>query len=106
MSAKERKKCHIYKQIVDFSHRCYIQPYQSKMNHESDDEESASYIKKPLFIFFDFECRQDTGVHIPNFVSLTEHVIYVSINHLTFIVPHVVNSKKEEKLFPRRENID
>ena len=62
---KGKKKCHICKQIVDFSHRCYIQPYQSKMNHDSDDEESASYVKKPLFIFFDFECRQDTGVHIP-----------------------------------------
>ena len=64
---KGKKKCHICKQIVDFSHRCYIQPYQSKMNHDSDDEESASYVKKPLFIFFDFECSQDTGVHIPNY---------------------------------------
>ena len=62
---KGKKKCHICKQIVDFSHRCYIQPYQSKMNHDSDDEESASYVKKPLFIFFDFGCKQDTGVHIP-----------------------------------------
>ena len=25
---KGKKKCHICKQIVDFSHRCYIQPYQ------------------------------------------------------------------------------
>ena len=37
------------------------------MNHNSDDEESSSYVKKPLFIFFDFECRQDSGVHIPNY---------------------------------------
>ena len=35
---KGKKKCHICKQIVDFSHRCYIQPYQSKINHDSDDE--------------------------------------------------------------------
>ena len=64
---KGKRKCHNCKQIVDFSHRCYIQPYQSKMNHDSDDEESASYVKKPLFIFFDFECSQDIGVHIPNY---------------------------------------
>ena len=37
------------------------------MNHDSDDEESSSFVKKPLFIFFDFECRQDTGFHIPNY---------------------------------------
>ena len=55
------------KEIVDFSHRCYIQPYQSKMNHDGDDEESSSAVKKPLFIFFDFECKQDTGVHIQNY---------------------------------------
>ena len=64
---KGKKICHICKQIVDFSHQCYIQPYQSKMNHDSDDEDSSSFVKKPLFIFFDFECRQDTGVHIPNY---------------------------------------
>ena len=64
---KGKKKCHICKQIVDFSHRCYIQPYQSKMNHDSDDKDNSSFVKKPLFIFFDFECRQDSGVHIPNY---------------------------------------
>ena len=34
-------------------------------------------------------------------VLLTEHVIYESINHSTLIVPHVVNLKKEGKLFSK-----
>ena len=45
----------------------YIQPCQIKMNHDSDDEESSSIVKKPLCILFDFECKQDTGVHIPDY---------------------------------------
>ena len=28
---------------------------------------SSSFVKKPLFIVFDFECKQDTGVHIQNY---------------------------------------
>ena len=37
------------------------------MNHDSDDKDNSSFVKKPLFIFFDFECKQDSGVHIPNY---------------------------------------
>ena len=98
---KGKKKCHICKEIVDFSHRCYIQPYQSKMNHDSDDEESSSFVKKPLFFSLILNVNKTQGFISQITVLLTEHVIYVSIKHSTFIVPHVVNSKKEEKLFSK-----
>ena len=59
-----KKKCRFCKQITTLDHRCHIQPYESKTEQYVDGEEK---IKKPLFIFFDFECKQDTGVHIPNY---------------------------------------
>ena len=53
-----KKRCHICRQIVDLEHKCFIQTYQPR------PEETQ---KKGNFIFFDFECMQETGIHIPNF---------------------------------------
>ena len=59
------KKCKFCKKVMDLSHRCHIQPYKKKII--KDDEDCESRMKKPQFIFYDFECKQDTGVHIPNY---------------------------------------
>ena len=63
---KGMKKCRYCQKITILSHRCHIQPYKRKLN-KTDDKASTTGKKKPLFIFYDFECKQDTGVHIPNY---------------------------------------
>ena len=57
--------------------------------------------KKPLFIFFDFECSQDTGVHIPNYCIAHRACDLCIDKPLEFHFLHVANSKKEEKLFSK-----
>ncbi|XP_053390656.1 uncharacterized protein LOC128553502 [Mercenaria mercenaria] len=52
------KKCKYCKKIVEQSHDCYIPKYTSPEKEEPPDVP---------FIFYDFECRFDTGEHIPNF---------------------------------------
>ncbi|XP_045210544.2 uncharacterized protein LOC123561948 [Mercenaria mercenaria] len=52
------KKCKYCKKIVEPSHDCYIPKYTSPKKEELPDVP---------FIFYDFECRFDTGEHIPNF---------------------------------------
>jgi len=58
-----KKKCHICHQIVDLEHECFMQKYQP----QQEKEEGHKKKKKGNFIFFDFECMQETGIHIPNF---------------------------------------
>ena len=48
--------CNICKKHVEADHLCYVQkqpPHKKK--------------KKDLYVFYDFECSQETGVHVPNF---------------------------------------
>ena len=52
----KEKKCPYCKQIVDLDHRCFIQQIPSQ-------EDSSA---PPYYIFYDFECTQDTGEHKPN----------------------------------------
>ena len=52
------KKCKYCKEVVGPDHQCFIPTYQ--------DPEYAKSPEVP-FIFFDFECRFDSGEHIPNF---------------------------------------
>ncbi|XP_066437431.1 uncharacterized protein [Eleutherodactylus coqui] len=55
-------RCNICKaNVVKFDkHECYMQPYQG-----GPDEDASTYI------IYDFECQQDTGKHIPNFIFAT-----------------------------------
>lgn len=47
-------------------HKCYIQPIvpESNMRKRKMDERVAP----PLFVYFDIEAMQDTGIHVPNLV--------------------------------------
>ena len=42
---------------------------KKKKRRESDDEEKE---KKTKFLFFDFECMQEKGVHVPNLVVVQD----------------------------------
>ena len=53
------KKCMTCKSEVSYDHLCYMQNMSS---HELDKNEATQYL------FYDFECMQETGTHIPNLV--------------------------------------
>ena len=63
--------CHVYDNPE--THRCFMKPRKKKKRkrRESDDEEEEEE-KKTKFLFFDFECMQETGVHIPNLVVVQD----------------------------------
>lgn len=54
--------CHKYVEIG--IHKCYIQPIvpESNMRKRKMDER----VPPPLFVYFDIEAMQDTGIHVPN----------------------------------------
>ena len=59
------------------THRCFMKPRKKKKRKRgrSDDveeEEEEEEKKKTKFLFFDFECMQETGVHVPNLVVVQD----------------------------------
>ena len=54
-------------------HQCFMKPRKEKKRKRrgSDDEEEEEE-KKTKFLFFDFECMQETGVHVPNLVVVQD----------------------------------
>ena len=56
-----QKHCKICKRQVDEDHKCYV---QIKPKHKDDVKDR----KRPLqmYIYFDFECTQENGIHVPN----------------------------------------
>ena len=58
------------------THRCFMKPRKKKKRKKgrSDDEEEEEEEekKKTKFLFFDFECMQETGVHVPNLVVVQD----------------------------------
>ena len=53
-----KRKCRYSGEFVDSDHDCFIPKYTSQ------DKQTQS---KVPYIFYDFECQFDTGVHVPNF---------------------------------------
>ncbi|KAK6169713.1 hypothetical protein SNE40_020708 [Patella caerulea] len=52
---------------------CYIQPLKSPIDMNKDRKTQIDKLQKSTltrFVFFDFECQQDTGEHIPNLCVL------------------------------------
>ena len=47
------KKCRVCKQIVEANHNCFLQPFVLEAG------------KDVKFIFYDFECDQSQGIHVP-----------------------------------------
>ncbi|XP_061170591.1 uncharacterized protein LOC133179932 [Saccostrea echinata] len=52
-----QKQCKICKRIVENDHQCYV---QQKPPKKKEKEELQFYI------YFDFECMQENGIHVPN----------------------------------------
>ena len=54
------------------THRCFMKPRKVKKRKrgrsDDEEEEEEEKKKKTKFLFFDFECIQETGVHVPNLV--------------------------------------
>ena len=56
--------CHKY---VDIGvHKCYIQPIVPESNRRK--RQMNERVPPPLFVYFDIEAMQDTGIHVPNLV--------------------------------------
>ena len=49
--------CKICKKIVDTPHQCYVQVKPTPKKKKKDLK---------TYIYFDFECTQENGIHIPN----------------------------------------
>ena len=64
--------CHVYDNPE--THQCFMKPTKKKKRKRrgSDDEEEEEEEKKTKFLFFDFECMQETGVHVPNLVVVQD----------------------------------
>lgn len=64
------------------SHLCYMQPLKRKASGNEEDESPKKARKvatkeeteknKPKYFFFDFECIQETGTHVPNLVVVQD----------------------------------
>ena len=59
------KICHEY--VEPNVHRCYVQLPRKRKAQGDDDEE-----QRPEYFFFDFECRQEDGIHVPNLVVVKD----------------------------------
>ncbi|XP_061192292.1 uncharacterized protein LOC133200521 [Saccostrea echinata] len=54
-----QKQCKICKKTVDTDHQCYVQLKPEKKKKKG--KETLQF-----YIYFDFECTQETGIHVPN----------------------------------------
>ncbi|XP_061181223.1 uncharacterized protein LOC133189847 [Saccostrea echinata] len=54
-----QKQCKICKKTVDTDHQCYVQLKPEKKKKKG--KETLQF-----YIYFDFECTQETGIHLPN----------------------------------------
>ena len=56
------------------THRCFMKLRKEKKRKRrgSDDGEEEEEEKKTKFLFFDFECMQETGVHVANLVVVQD----------------------------------
>ena len=67
---KGMKKCKYCKKMVGPDHKCFIPKYESKQDKKMSNKVNMTSEKqqiKAMFIFYDFECQQDSGTHVPNF---------------------------------------
>ena len=56
--------------------RCFMEPVKKKSKRKrqenDDDNKEEEEEKKTNFLFFHFECMQETGVHVPNLVVIQD----------------------------------
>ncbi len=66
-----KTKCKTCKEFVDVdakdTHRCYMKrPKESKRKGDETEEGETTESGYDQLMFFDYECRQEDGVHVPN----------------------------------------
>ena len=59
LCGKKCPTCNILLEDIEADHKCYMQKPK-----QSDDDDDGGYDQ---MYFFDFECKQETGEHVPNF---------------------------------------
>ena len=86
-----QKQCKICKRQVDEDHKCLVQVKPRNINDVKDR-------RKPLqlYIYFDFECTQKKGIHVPNLC--VAQLVCQHCDHLPVYEPF----KRCESLGPRR----
>lgn len=74
-----KRQCGFCREMVDKDHLCYIQKQKRPIESEDgDDDDRVSVASKPgpskrarmspLYVYFDYEAMQETGIHVPNLV--------------------------------------
>ena len=61
--------CPSCKKYVELAnHKCYIQPITGEDRNSTRKRKREERVPPPLFVYFDIESMQDTGIHVPNLV--------------------------------------
>ena len=63
-------KCRYCKEMKPWDHKCFVQKVNDNIDIDMETEDVDPTDSEPMtipYIFFDFECQQETGEHIPNF---------------------------------------
>ena len=69
-------KCGACKEFVNpETHKCFIQPHKQNEKEKEFAEKHKEEIEEVAqkYLFFDFECIQETGVHVPNLVIIHDN---------------------------------
>ena len=67
LCGKKCPTCNVLLEI-EAKHKCYMQkPKQPDVDDDDDDADDADDGGYNQMYFFDFECKQETGEHVPNF---------------------------------------
>ena len=62
-------KCSVCKEFVNIeTHKCFIQPHGQKEKKFVEEHRECVVETEQKYLFFDFECIQETGIHVPNLV--------------------------------------
>lgn len=67
----DKKWCKILKKVVEKDHQCLVQVKPTLKKKK----------KLQLYIYFDFECTQENGIHVPN--VCVPHRVCQHCDHLT-----------------------
>ena len=64
-------KCSACKEFVNIeTHKCFIQPHGQKEKKFVEEHAECIVEVEQKYLFFDFECIQETGIHVPNLVII------------------------------------
>ena len=66
----EIKCCACEEFVNPETHKCFIQPYRQKEKKIVEENRECVVETEQKYLFFDFECIQETGIHVPNLVII------------------------------------